>query len=69
MEEDMISWIVRLLMIAAGAVTGWVVAEDAPNFGIIQVMVALLLLTLIVGVLAFWPSNWTARLNGFQRSR
>jgi hypothetical protein len=56
-------------MIAAGAVTGWVVAEDAPNFGIIQVMVALLLLTLIVGVLAFWPSNWTARLNGFQRSR
>ena len=65
----MISWIVRLLMIAAGAVTGWVVAEDAPNFGIIQVMVALLLLTLIVAVLAFWPSNWAARLNRVQRSR
>jgi len=68
-EEDMISWIVRLLMIAAGAVTSWGVAEDAPNFGIIQVMVALLLLTLIVAVLAFWPPNWTARLNGLQRSR
>ncbi|MCB8822301.1 hypothetical protein [Microvirga rosea] len=65
----MISWVVRLLMIAAGAVTGWVVAEDAPNFGIIQAMIGLLLLTLIVGVLAFWPSNWTARLNGLQRSR
>ena len=65
----MISWTVRLLMIAAGAVTGWVFAEDAPNFGIIQVMVALLLLTLIVGVLAFWPSNWTARLNRLPRAR
>ncbi|MCC2650776.1 MAG: hypothetical protein K0R61_1383 [Microvirga sp.] len=29
----MIYWIVRLLMIAAGAVTGWVVAEDAPPSG------------------------------------
>lgn len=65
----MTSWIVRLLMIAAGAVTGWVVAEDAPNFGIIQVMVALLPLTLIVGVLAFWLSNRMARLDGLQRSR
>src|SRR5687767_6189674 len=62
-EQEMISWIVRLLMIAAGAVTGWLVAEDAPNFGVIQMMVALVLLTLIVAVLAFWPSDWTARLN------
>ena len=65
----MISWIVRLLMIAAGAVTGWVVAEDASNFGVIQMMVALLLLTLIVAVLAFWPSRWTIQLNRLQRSR
>lgn len=65
----MTSWSVRLLMIAAGAVTGWVVAEDASKYGIVQVMVALLLLTLIVGILVFWPPNWAARLNGFQRSR
>jgi hypothetical protein len=32
-------------------------------------MVALLLLTLIVAVLAFWPSRWTIRLNRLQRSR
>jgi hypothetical protein len=56
-------------MIAAGAVTSWLVAEDAPNFGVIQMMVALVLLTLIVAVLAFWPSDWTARLNRLQRSR
>jgi hypothetical protein len=65
----MISWIVRVLMIAAGAVTGWLVAEDAPNFGVIQMMVTLVLLTLIVAVLAFWPSDWTARPNRLQRSR
>jgi hypothetical protein len=68
-DEDMIAWIVRLLMIVAGAVTSWAVAEDAPNFGAIQMMVALLLLTLIVAVLAFWPSRWTIRLNRLQRSR
>ena len=59
----MIGWIVRLLMIAAGAGTSSVVARDAVNFGVVQMMVALLLLTLIVAVLAFWPSRWTIRLN------
>jgi len=65
----MIGWVVRLLMVAAGVVTGWFVAKDAVNFGVVQMMVALLLLTLIVAVLALWPSNWTARLNRLQRSR
>jgi hypothetical protein len=65
----MIAWAVRLLMLAAGAMTSWVVARDAPNFGVVQTMVALLLLTLIVAVLAFWPSRWTIRLNRLQRSR
>lgn len=65
----MISWIVRILMIAAGAVTSWFVAKDAVNFGVVQMMVALLLLTLLVAVLAFWPSRWTIRLNRLQRSR
>ena len=65
----MISWIVRLLMITAGAVSGWFVAEDAPNFGIVQVMAALFLLAFIVAVLAFWSSSWTIRLNRLQTSR
>ena len=65
----MIGWVVRLLMIAAGAVTGWFVAKDAVNFGAVQMMVALLLLTLIVAVLAFWPPRWTIRLNRLPRSR
>ena len=64
----MIGWIVRLLMIAAGAGTSSVVARDAVNFGV-QMIVALLLLILIVAVLALWPSRWTIRLNRLQRSR
>jgi hypothetical protein len=67
-EEGMISWIVRFLMIAAGVVTSWFVAKDAVNFGVIQLMVALMLLTLIVAVLAFWPSRWTIKLERLRRS-
>jgi hypothetical protein len=48
----MISWIVRILMVVAGVVTSWFVTKDAPIFGVAQVMVALLLLTFIVAVLA-----------------
>ena len=59
----MISWIVRILMIAAGVVTSWFVAKDAPIFGVAQVMVALLLLTFIVAILAFWPHRWTNALD------
>lgn len=65
----MISWVVRLLLIAASVVTSWFVAKDAVNFGIIQMMVALLLLTLVVAILAFWPSRWTIKLNRLPKSR
>ena len=59
----MISWAVRILMIVAGVVTSWFVAKDAPIFGVAQMMVALLLLTFIVAILAFWPRRWTSALN------
>ena len=59
----MISWAVRALLMAGGAVTGWFVAKDAPGFGVIQMMVATLLLALIVAVIAFWPARWSHRLD------
>jgi uncharacterized membrane protein YoaK (UPF0700 family) len=65
----MVGWIVRLLMIAAGVVTGWFVAKDAPIFGVAQVMVALLLLTFIVAVLAFWPHRWTSTIKRSEKQR
>lgn len=58
----MFGWIARGLLIAAGVVTGWFVAKDAPNFGVVQMMVALLLLTLIVAIIAFWPDRWRMKV-------
>lgn len=63
----MVSWIVRALLVVAGAITSWFVASDAPNFGVIQMVVALFLLTFTVAVIAFWPSRWTQALNGQQK--
>lgn len=60
----MLNWVVRGLLIVAGVITGWFTAKDAPNFGVVQMVVALLLLVLIVAVVAFWPDRWTIRLRG-----
>jgi membrane protein YdbS with pleckstrin-like domain len=50
--------IVRLLLIAAAVVTGWFVAKDAPDFGVIQGMVVLVLVVIAIGVLAIWSAAW-----------
>jgi len=64
-----ISWAVRALLIVAGAVSSWFVGKDAPGFGVIQMMVATLLLALIVSVIAFWPERWTHLLNRLHKSQ
>lgn len=60
-EGGVIDWVARALLTCAGVVTGWFVAMDAPNFSVIQLGVALLLLTLFVGVLAFRPLRWLVK--------
>lgn len=65
----MLSWIVRILMLAAGSVAGWFAAKDSAAFGIVQMAVAVILLALIVAVLAFWPAHWTERLDGPRKQR
>ena len=40
-EADVVSWIVRGLLIVSGTVTGWFVSKDAPNFSFIQGMASL----------------------------
>jgi hypothetical protein len=65
----LINWTVRILMLAAGVVTSWFVAKDAPIFGVAQMMVALLLLTFIVAVVAFWPRRWTVALNRLEKQQ
>lgn len=60
----MLGWIVRGLMIAAGVITGFFVAKDAPLYGVVQTMMALGLMTAIVAAAAFWPDKW---MPGFNR--
>ena len=54
----MVSLIARVLLVGAAVVTEWFVAVDAPNFGVVQAMVAIVLLAFVVGVVAFWPKRW-----------
>lgn len=44
----MIGWIVRIILLAAGAVTALFVAQDAPNFSVVQGMVAVALIAAVV---------------------
>jgi hypothetical protein len=48
------SLIFRILFVIAGAVTALFVARDALNFTIIQTLVAIMLVTAIVGVGSLW---------------
>jgi hypothetical protein len=52
----MISWLVRVLLIVAGAITALFVARDATNFGVLQMFVMVALITVIIGAFAFWPT-------------
>jgi hypothetical protein len=65
----MLGWLVRGLLIVAGFLASWVVAKDAPQFGLVQMAVGLLLMVLVVGVLAFWPERWTHILSRIHKSR
>ena len=55
-SKAMFGWFVRVLLIVAGAITGWFVARDATNFGVLQMFVMLALITIYMGTLAFWPT-------------
>ncbi|MFM2151294.1 MAG: hypothetical protein RLZZ187_3600 [Pseudomonadota bacterium] len=48
----MIGWLVRLLLLAAGAVTALFLAREAENFAVVEGMVAIALVAAVVMVLA-----------------
>ncbi len=56
----MVNLLLRPVMFLAAAITGWFVADDAVNFTVIEMVVALFLITMIVAVAAFWEtlSDW-----------
>jgi hypothetical protein len=63
----MLSWLVRVVLIAASGIVGLFVAEDSPSFGLYQAMASLLLVVLIVFVGAFWPQRWSHLIDRWHR--
>lgn len=47
--------IVRLFLLLAAPITALFVSRDALKFDILQVIIAVILFTGLVAVLAFWP--------------
>lgn len=51
-----LSWLIRPILVLAAAISGWFVAEEAPNFGVVQMVVAVFLIAALVGLAAFWEA-------------
>lgn len=49
-----ISWLLQPVMTAAAFITTWFVAEDSANFGVVQMAIAVLLITSVVAIATFW---------------
>ncbi len=61
----MMNLLLRPVMFFAAIIAGWFVARDAVNFNVIQMVVALFLITAIVAIAAFWEtlSDWLKSKN------
>ena len=64
----MINWLAQGLLDSAGFVASCFITRDAPQFGVMQGAVAIVLLVSIVAVLAFWPAQWPISLNQLHKS-
>lgn len=59
----MLGLFIRVLMVIAGFITSLIVARDALNFPIIQMVVVVFLFTFLVIGIAFWPQLKNAYKN------
>lgn len=50
----MINFIVRIVLTAGGSLAALFVARDSPNFGVVQGMLATVVLVCVVGVIVLW---------------
>jgi len=53
----MLSWIVRILFILAAPIAALLVSRDALNFGLVQTMVAIVLIVAFVALTAAWAAR------------
>jgi hypothetical protein len=51
-----LSWLIRPILIVAAGIAGWFVAEEAPNFSVVQMVVSVFLIAALVGLAAFWEA-------------
>lgn len=51
-----LSWFIRPILFLAAIVASWFVARDAANFGVVQMVVALLLIVALVALAALWET-------------
>jgi hypothetical protein len=51
-------WIARLLLVAAGSIAALFVARDAANFGVVEVLFAMVLIFLFVVGTGWWIQRW-----------
>lgn len=51
----MLGWFIRILLVIAGFIASIFVARNALNFDIVQMVVAVILFTLAIAIIAFWP--------------
>jgi len=54
----MLRLVVGVLLFISGGITEWFFERETPRFGVVQMGIAILLLTLIIFALAFWPGKW-----------
>ncbi|MBR0651728.1 hypothetical protein GXW78_18810 [Roseomonas terrae] len=50
----MINFVVRVVLALGGTLAALFVARDSPNFGVIQGMMATLVLVCLVGIIVLW---------------
>ncbi|WP_072392324.1 hypothetical protein [Hyphomicrobium sp. CS1GBMeth3] len=61
----MLNWLVRPIMYVAAIIAGWFVAQDSANFGVVQLVISVLLVTGLVAIATFW-TNIVAWLRGWR---
>jgi membrane protein YdbS with pleckstrin-like domain len=50
----MINLVVRIVLAAGGALAALFVAQDSPNFGVVQGMLSTVVLVCVVGIIVLW---------------
>jgi hypothetical protein len=53
---DWLTWPADALLYAGGIVASWIVSKDAPEFIVIQMMIATLVLAAVVATVVYWQS-------------